>query len=353
MGDTNTEKQSLDSSLEATSKASREELFQQDMEKILVKLKNEPGSITTEDARRLSENVEVNNEKSARIISAVESFAVANESLHEEVPPLGQPIHSSLLTIVMDLEIAVQCNPGDVTDEVLRTTQSIVTSKKSALTPPSTHKKHTDFILEMQRAMGLNAAPRSELEAELQEEVAKIEPKIAQGTVTKSEADHLHSLEARAHGRTEKGGITALAQSVVAKRERQLSQNGNDSGNATGGRPHANSKSFTSTSYKKYSDDQSAYLPEAEVSIKSNIDRSTVAANVQPGETCAPDHGEKAGFVTTPRSLAYRTRNESLSDRSNVSPRASDVENEYRKEQSQSVNAMINTHLRENSQPLN
>ncbi|OAL55669.1 hypothetical protein IQ07DRAFT_557306 [Pyrenochaeta sp. DS3sAY3a] len=306
------------------------------MEKILVKLKNEPGSITTEDARRLSENVEVNNEKSARIISAVESFAVANESLHEEIPPLGQPIHSSLLTIVMDLQIAVQRNPGDVTDEVLRTTQSIVTK--------------------MQKAMGFNNAPRPELEAELQEEIAKIEPKIAQGTVTKREADHLHSLESRVHGRTEKGGITALAQSIVAKRERQLTQKANDSGNATGGRPRANSKSLTSTSYKKYSNDQSACLPEAEVSIKSNIDRSTPAVadvDAQPGDTRAPEIAEKAGPATTPRSLAYRTRNESLSDRSNVSPRVSDAENEHRKEQSQSVNAMIDTHLRENSQPLN
>lgn len=137
MGDTNNEKQSQDSSREPTSISSREELFQQDMEKILVKLKNEPGSITTEDARRLSENVEANNEKSARIISAVESFAVANESLHEEDPTLGQPPHSSLLTIVMDLQAAVQCNPSDVNDEILRTTQSIVTSKYSTSTSTS------------------------------------------------------------------------------------------------------------------------------------------------------------------------------------------------------------------------
>jgi hypothetical protein len=71
----------------------------------------------------------------------------------------------------------------------------------------------------MQRAIGQTNAPHPELEAELQEEIAKIVPKVEQGTVTKEDADHLHSLEARAHDHTEKGGITSVAQSVAAKRE--------------------------------------------------------------------------------------------------------------------------------------
>lgn len=33
----------------------------------------------------------------------------------------------------------------------------------------------------------------------------------------------MHSLEARAYGHTERGGLTATAQSVVAKRERKAS----------------------------------------------------------------------------------------------------------------------------------
>lgn len=41
--------------------------------------------------------------------------------------------------------------------------------------------------------------------------------------MTFEEANHLHSLEARAHGHTEKGGLTAKAQSVATKRERQAS----------------------------------------------------------------------------------------------------------------------------------
>jgi hypothetical protein len=59
-----------------------------------------------------------------------------------------------------------------------------------------------------------------------------MEPKVEQGTVTKAEADHLHSLEARAHGHTEKGGLTAVAQSVAAKRERQHSLSEDRSGSS-------------------------------------------------------------------------------------------------------------------------
>lgn len=75
----------------------------------------------------------------------------------------------------------------------------------------------------MQRAIGAAHAPNPELEDELQKEFARIVPKIEQGTVTKADADSLHSLEARAHGHTEKGGLTAQAQSVAAKRERAQS----------------------------------------------------------------------------------------------------------------------------------
>jgi hypothetical protein len=77
--------------------------------------------------------------------------------------------------------------------------------------------------IEMQKMISQTNAPHPELEAELQEEFVRIVPKVEQGTVTKEEADHLHSLESRAHGHTEKGGLTAAAQSVAAKRERALS----------------------------------------------------------------------------------------------------------------------------------
>ncbi|CAI6331563.1 unnamed protein product [Periconia digitata] len=171
---------------------------------IMAKLAQDPLSITTEDARRFSETYVAKDDSSAKIISAVGTVAVAAQDIHEQVPTMGQEPKTSLLTIVNDLKAAVENNPDDVNNEILKITQSIVSK--------------------MQRAVGQVKAPHPELEGELQAEYAKIEPKVEQGTVTKAEADHLHSLEARAHGHTEKGGLTAAAQSVSARR------NGNSNG---------------------------------------------------------------------------------------------------------------------------
>jgi hypothetical protein len=118
----------------------------------------------------------------------------------------------------------------------------------------------------MQRAVGNSNAPHPELEAQLQEEIAKIEPKVVEGTVTIEEANHLHSLEARAHGHTEKGGITSIAQSVAAKRERQLSLSSGSS--STGSRSRANSK--TSPQEQSHRDKE-ANLRQASLSDQTNI----------------------------------------------------------------------------------
>ena len=103
--------------------------LQQEMTEILHKLKNNPSSITTEDARRLSENAEARDERSARIISAVESLAVANVEVHKKDSDLGQVPHTNLLTVVQDLNAAVIRNPEDVTPDVLKGAQSVVSSK--------------------------------------------------------------------------------------------------------------------------------------------------------------------------------------------------------------------------------
>ncbi|KAI8940224.1 hypothetical protein NX059_003928 [Plenodomus lindquistii] len=213
----------------SSANVSSEQDLAQQLDKTLLKLKQDPSSITTEDARRLSENYDAHDERSARIISAVEAFAVANVEVHNQNPSLGQEIHTSLLTLVKDLHAAVTLNPGDVTDEVLKTAQSVVSK--------------------MQKAIGHTSAPNPEVEAELRQEITKIEHKIEQGTITKAEADHLHSLEARAHGHTEKGGITSIAQSVVAKRERQSSMGSGTT--SDGGRARAESKSLPGLGQEK------------------------------------------------------------------------------------------------------
>jgi hypothetical protein len=81
----------------------------------------------------------------------------------------------------------------------------------------------------MQTALNHKNAPHPELEAELQQEYAQIQPEIERGTVSSAEAGHLHSLESRARGHTERGGLTAMAQSVAAKSGHQPPKNENTS----------------------------------------------------------------------------------------------------------------------------
>jgi hypothetical protein len=106
-----------------------DEYFQGILNNILEKLRNDPSSITTEDARRLSENAIAGDLRTAKIISAVEAFAAASEVINEVDPRLGHAPHTSLLTVVNDLRVAVDRNPSGVTTEVLKTAQTVVSSK--------------------------------------------------------------------------------------------------------------------------------------------------------------------------------------------------------------------------------
>lgn len=98
-------------------------------ERVIDKLKTDPASISTEDTRRFSENVEARDARSARLISAVESLAAVRDDLRDPDTSLGQTPHTSLLTVVRDLLAAVENCPEDVDVEILETTQGIVSSK--------------------------------------------------------------------------------------------------------------------------------------------------------------------------------------------------------------------------------
>ena len=226
----------------------------------------------------------------------------------------------------------------------------------------------------MQKAVGYVNVPDPELETELQEEVARIEPKISQGTVTKAEANHLHSLEARAHGHTEKGGVTAIAQSVVAKRERKMSLSSGSSLSHDSVRSRADGKASTMTPHEQSHHDLEVNLHQAEVSIRPKIEQETVtqadAKRLQSLEARAHGNVEKGGIAASAQSLISKRRNGFLSDRSNVSPRTLEAEYERRKEQSQhdkdlnlkskepaiasktDEENMSKGHSRENSQPV-
>jgi hypothetical protein len=187
----------------------------------------------------------------------------------------------------------------------------------------------------MQKAVGHTNAPHPELETELRQEIAKIEPKVVEGTVTIEEANHLHSLEARAHGHTEKGGITSIAQSVAAKRERQLSlSNGSSPPNS---RSRANSK--TLAPHEQSHRDKEANLHKIEEVVKPKIEQGTVTeseANLLHSRE-ARAHGltEKGGLTSSAQSIVSKKRPTSLSDQTNVSAPGSPEERKQRKEQSQ------------------
>jgi hypothetical protein len=194
---------------------------------------------------------------------------------------------------------------------------------------------HTDHCTGMQRAVGHTNAPHPELETELQEEIAKIEPKVAEGTVTIEEANHLHSLEARAHGHTERGGITSIAQSVAAKRERQLSLSSGSS--PVSNRSRANSKTFTPQEQSHR--DKEANLHAVQEAIKPKIEQGSATdadANLfHSRETRAHGKAEKGGVTASTQSLVSKKRQDSLSDQTNVPPKASMDHSKQRKNQSQ------------------
>ena len=100
-------------------------------------LQNDPLAITAEDARRLHEHFDAVDDRSARIISAVEALAVANQDLCIEKgdTALHQAGHASILTLLEDLLAAVDANPGDVTPEMLRLAQVVVNSKFISFLP--------------------------------------------------------------------------------------------------------------------------------------------------------------------------------------------------------------------------
>ncbi|KAF2109463.1 hypothetical protein BDV96DRAFT_636140 [Lophiotrema nucula] len=261
----------------------KETNFQYLLQQVIHKLQTNPTSITVEEARRLHEHFDATDTRSAKIISAVEALAAANPDImassgHATPHANGKVC---LLTLVKDLSATVDINPEDVTVEVLKLTQSVVSK--------------------MQKAIGHTNAPHPELEEELQHLKEEIKPKVEQGVVTKEEADHLHSLEARAHGHTEKGGLTAVAQSVAARRERTLSL----SGSSTGGSP----RSTTSSPESKFHEERLKVEPK----IAYGTVTEEEANRLHSLENKAHGHTEKGGAAATAQNtVTLRTRKDPL-----------------------------------------
>lgn len=230
-----------------------------------------------------------------------------------------------------DLHAAVDDSPQEVTTEVIHTAQRIISSKfkhishslpllplQKTLPEDTFCELHTHSATEMQKVIGHTNAPHPEVEAELQEEIAKVEPKIAQGTVTKAEADHLHSLEVRAHGHTEKGGITATAQSIVAKRERQLSLSGDSKAVLHPNSEQSHSKNKVTMSPEQQSQhDRENNLLRAKDDVKDKIEDGTVtqadADHLRSLESRAHETTMKGDVTAIAQSTAAR-RDSNASD---------------------------------------
>ncbi|ORY08872.1 hypothetical protein BCR34DRAFT_657954 [Clohesyomyces aquaticus] len=259
--------------------------FQFHLQKVLEQLQRAPLSITPADARRLHEQYTASDEHTANIISAVEAMAVANRDIKSDDGLYNAAQDPAILhTLLMDLHVTLNINPQYVTPDLLKSAQ--------------------DAVKTMQNALGQNTAPHLELEEELEKEYAHIKPKVEEGTVTEEEADHLHSLEARAHGHTEKGGLTAHAQSIAAKRERQnsLSDSTNHPTYATSS---SSNRSLVALHLSGEESSSAAYTPTSERANNENATRKEQShkdkeANLQSVmETLAPKIKQEPEKVTT------------------------------------------------------
>ena len=170
---------------------------------------DDANSITMEDVKALRNHADrTSADRAENIIAAIEIFASENEkaqagniseSLHvalssttaqttqsrkASVVHAASQAHIGLKTlreIATKVHAEIDANPKSVTNEDLKLYQSVVSR--------------------LQKTVGADTAGASHprLGKGLQQEIAKIEPKIESDTVTKEEADHLRSLEARAH----------------------------------------------------------------------------------------------------------------------------------------------------------
>jgi hypothetical protein len=128
----------------------------------------------------------------------------------------------------------------------------------------------------MHKAASNTNTPHNEVEIELEEATADIAPKILAGTVTQAEADHLRSLQVRAHGHAPRGSVASAAQAVVvARREGQLSGSGSLS-SPNSGRSRANNSLIDITSgtprvsIEEFNDEKAPTTPSEDIPGPSN-----------------------------------------------------------------------------------
>lgn len=137
----------------------------------------------------------------------------------------------------------------------------------------------------MQKAIGRTNAPHVELEAKLQQEYARIVPKVERGVDTKAKADHLHSLETRGQGHAERGGLTAIAQSMASRHEKK------PSASSSGGNARSRANSRTLTPHKQSHCDVDFDTPGTEAENRRAQSVAAAIKALRPSEQRSPEKG--------------------------------------------------------------
>jgi hypothetical protein len=200
-----------ESSLEREERLAR----QQRLYDALELLQHDPASITTEDAQAFADEVPEGDERTATIAAAFQDLAIQNASNKEAILSNEDRTPTTRLShLVEDLYAAVSANPGDVTAKTRQTTQRILNSKSHAA---AVLRALANNSAVMQQAMNRANAPHPELQAELQQEYARIVPKVER---TDAENSHPHAFTRQVNGHTQDTG---------ARHRRQISSRSDSS----------------------------------------------------------------------------------------------------------------------------
>ena len=176
---------------------------------------DDANSITMEDAKALRNHADrTSADRVENIIAAVENFASANEKA--QAGKLYESPHVALSSTTTQTTQSRKAPVAHAASQVyigLKTLRELATKVHAEIdTNPKSFtnedlKLYQSVVSKLQRTAGVNTAGASHPELEeLQQVIAKIEPKVESGTVTKEE-----------------GGVTAHAQNVAAKKARSVS----------------------------------------------------------------------------------------------------------------------------------
>lgn len=118
-----------ETALESEEKQARQRSLHIGMGLVLGKLQHDPSALTTADAGALADMAEGSNAHTATVLAALTDLAMHNESMAAASRGDERACISHVGRMVENLHAAVKDSPGDVTTEILQTTESILDSE--------------------------------------------------------------------------------------------------------------------------------------------------------------------------------------------------------------------------------